>query len=90
MLGMLHLENGGVILISDKEVIHMNFELKQVVIKAVCIHYTFTFLYASGEFCCLLIALETSLDPDPERQKDLDPNRLTMIFKQLSLKNVRY
>ena len=39
--------------------------------------YTSNYVLASGDFCCLLIALANSLDPDQVRQNvspDLDPN----------------
>ena len=45
--------------------------------------YFFKSLFASGDFCLLLIALTNSLEPDQDRQKlgpDLDPNCLTLLW----------
>ena len=44
------------------------------------------FFHASGDFCCLLITLANSLDPDQDRQivsPDLDPNRLKLSVQFL-------
>ena len=44
------------------------------------------FFHASGDFCCLLITVANSLDPDQDRQivsPDLDPNRLKLSVQFL-------
>ena len=46
----------------------------------VCLH--FNSYLASGDFCCLLITLTNSLDPDQDQHSvgpDLDPNCLKPI-----------
>ena len=69
-LGILHHENGDVILIADNVVIHIHSELKQVDTYATFPYYslTLTFFHASGDFCRLLINFANSLDPDQDRQ----------------------
>ena len=48
---------------------------------SVCMPSSFNSLLASGDFCCLLITFENSLDPDKARHfvgPDLDPTCLTL------------
>ena len=50
----------------------------QKVVSTSC--FVFNSLPARGDFCCLLITFQNSLDPDQARQNvvpDLDPNSLT-------------
>ena len=58
--------------------INISQGLSQKVVSTSC--FVFNSLPAKGDFCCLLITFENSLDPDQARQNvgpDLDPNCLT-------------